>query len=94
MPGRRLGVWAVAVLSFLVTASPAYAQSGDSSKAGDLTGNFPAAVYLLIPLALGLALFTCIVLGARGTPDAVERRAGGVSRALGRREAEATDRSS
>lgn len=91
MPVRRIGIWAVGVLSLVVTASPAYAQSGDPSKSGDLTGNFSGIVYLLIPLALGLALLTCIALGSVGTPSAAERRAGGVSRALSRRDAQAAD---
>ncbi len=97
MRGRRLRVWVVGAsftaLSVLAT-SPAYAQDGDPSKSGDLTGNFSAVVYLLIPLALGLALFTAYVLGPRGAPDAAERRAGGVSRALGGRAADVTERSS
>ena len=57
----------------------------DPSKVGDLVGNFPFVVFLLIPLALGLALLTAIALGALGEPDPSEHRAGGVSRALGRR---------
>jgi hypothetical protein len=55
------------------------------SEVGDLVGNLPFAVYLLIPLALGLALLTAVVLGPLGEPDPSEHRAGGVSRALGRR---------
>ncbi len=86
----RLRTWATlascAVLSVVLVGAPAYAQSGDPSKSGDLTGNFSAIVWLLIPLALGLALLTAYVLGPRGTPDPSEHRVGGVSRALSRRE--------
>ena len=86
----RLRCWATCVscaaLSVVVVSAPAYAQSGDPSKSGDLTGNFSTVVWLLIPLALGLALLTAYVLGPRGTPDPSEHRVGGVSRALSRRE--------
>ena len=61
--------------------------AGDPSKWGDLSGNLPPAVYLLIPLALGLALLTALVLGPLGEPAASARRAGGVTRALERRPA-------
>jgi hypothetical protein len=57
----------------------------DPSKVGDLVGNLPFVVYLLIPLALALALLTAVVLGPRGAPDPREHRIGGVRRALGRR---------
>jgi len=53
---------------------------------GDLVGNLPFAVYLLIPLALALALVTAIALGPLGDPEPPGRRAGGVSRALRRRQ--------
>jgi hypothetical protein len=57
----------------------------DPSKVGDLVGNLPTVVYLLIPLVLALALVTAYVLGPRGEPGPTVRRAGGVSRMLGRR---------
>jgi hypothetical protein len=89
MRRSRLRTWAACVFSTVVavvfTCSPAYAQ-GDPSKSGDLTGNFDLVVWLLIPLALGLALLTAYALGPRGTPDPSEHRLGGVSRALSRRE--------
>jgi len=44
-----------------------------------------ALVYLLIPIVLALAVLTAVVLGSQGQPGPSERRAGGVSRALGRR---------
>jgi hypothetical protein len=59
----------------------------DPSKVGDLVGNLPAVVYLLIPLALGLAFLTALLLGPLGEPEASARRAGGVTRALERRRA-------
>jgi hypothetical protein len=71
-------------LMLLSTASPAIAQSGDPSKVGDLTGNFDVVVWLLIPLALLLAVLTAVLLGSRGDPSSTVRRAGGVSRALSR----------
>jgi hypothetical protein len=74
-----------AALSVSVVGAPAYAQ-GDPSKSGDLTGNFSGVVWLLIPLAIGLALLTAYALGSRGAPDPSEHRLGGVSRALSRRE--------
>jgi hypothetical protein len=60
----------------------------DPSKVGDLVGNLPFAVYLLIPLALVLAVLTAVLLGPLGAPDPGEHRVGGVSRALGRRDTE------
>jgi hypothetical protein len=66
------------------TITAAAAQSGDSSKSGDLAGNLPLSIYLLIPLALALALLTAVALGASGEPEASDRRTGGVTRALGR----------
>jgi hypothetical protein len=93
--GRRLPRVAVfasaALLAFLATISPARAQSeqGDPSKVGDLVGNLPLVVYLLLPLALVLALVTAIALGPRGERDVNATREGGVSRALSRRQAAA-----
>ena len=57
----------------------------DPSKVGDLVGNLPGVVYLLIPLVLALAFLTMLVLGPLGEPEANARRSGGVSRALSRR---------
>jgi hypothetical protein len=95
-PGRRLRQAAVvasaALLGLLATISPAHAQSeqGDPSKVGDLIGNLPIVVYLLIPLALALALLTAVVLGPLGERDVNAQRAGGVSRALSRRDTAAS----
>jgi hypothetical protein len=63
----------------------------DPSKVGDLAGNLPFAVYLLIPLALALAVVTALVLGASGEAATAHRRAGGVSRALRRSTADPRD---
>jgi hypothetical protein len=49
---------------------------------GDLAGNLPWGVYLLIPLVLGFALLTSLALGSGGEPLPPTRRSGGVSRAL------------
>jgi hypothetical protein len=76
-----------ALIVFLSSIEHAAAQdNGDSSKVGDLTGNLPLAVYLLIPLALVLALLTAIALGPAGDPGSTTRRGGGVTRALTERE--------
>jgi hypothetical protein len=46
----------------------------------------PATTLLLVPIALGLALLIGLVLGPTGRPLPVWKRAGGLSRALDRRE--------
>ncbi|HEX6311317.1 MAG TPA: hypothetical protein VF152_06790 [Acidimicrobiia bacterium] len=76
---------ALTVIASLATVTAAHAQSGDSSASGDVAGNLPAAIYLLIPLALALAFVTAVALGDRGEPDPGEHRSGGLTRALGRR---------
>ncbi|MGH9026414.1 MAG: hypothetical protein ACRDWD_09925 [Acidimicrobiia bacterium] len=84
---RLLCFMAVMLLVFVSTIGVAAAQDeGDPSKVGDLTGNLPLAVYLLIPLALVLALLTAVALGPRGDPAASLRRTGGVARVLTERE--------
>jgi len=83
---RRAAIGASLIsIGSMASITAAAAQSGDPSKSGDLTGNLPTTIYLLIPLAIGLALLTAVALGDRGQPEASGRRAGGVSRALGRR---------
>jgi hypothetical protein len=83
---RRAAIVASLIsVASMASITSAAAQSGDSSKSGDLSGNLPATIYLLIPLAIGLALLTAVALGDRGEPEGGGRRAGGVSRALGRR---------
>jgi hypothetical protein len=88
--GRRPVRVAIALLcaigAFAAMAAPAMA-APDPSKVGDLTGNFSPATYLLIPLALVLALITAIALGPRGEPGAAAHRAGGLERALSGRDA-------
>jgi hypothetical protein len=56
--------------------------AGDPSKAGDLAGNLPWGVWLLIPLAIVLAVVTMLALGSGAEPTVAKRRAGGVARAL------------
>jgi hypothetical protein len=70
----------------LTTVTPTYAvvAAPDPSKVGDLSGNLPFAVYLLIPIALVLALLTALVLGGMGEAATARRRTGGVSRTLRR----------
>ena len=48
---------------------------------GDLAGNLPWGVYLLIPLVLGFALLTSLALGSGAESRPQTRRSGGVSRA-------------
>ena len=54
----------------------------DWGNVGDLAGNLPWGVYLLIPLVLGFALLTALALGSFAEPPPPTRRSGGVSRAL------------
>ena len=56
-----------------------------TANAGDLVGNWSWTVWLLIPLALALALLTALALGPLAEPTADDRRAGGVTRFLARR---------
>jgi hypothetical protein len=56
-----------------------------TANVGELVGNWSWTVWLLIPLALGLALVTSLALGSLAEPTADERRAGGVTRYLARR---------
>ena len=55
---------------------------GDLAIVGDLAGNLPWAVYLLIPLVLGFALLTSLALGSSSETRPPTRRSRGVSRAL------------
>lgn len=59
---------------------------------GDLAGNLPWGVYLLIPLVLGCALLTSLSLGSAAEPRPPTRQSGGVTRAL-RRDADDPRRS-
>jgi hypothetical protein len=56
-----------------------------TANVGDLVGNWSWTVWLLIPVALGLALITALALGPLGEPTAEQRRVGGVTRHLARR---------
>ena len=58
-----------------------------TTSAAELVGNWSWTVWLLIPVALALAVLTAIVLGPRGEPTDVEHREGGVTRYLARRSA-------
>ena len=60
--------------------------------ASELVGNWSWTVWLLIPLALGLALVTAIALGSRGEPSPAERRTRGVDRHLARSAEDASAR--
>ncbi len=78
-----LDTYAARVLAILSLAS-ALVAAADPAKVGDLVGNLPVGVYLLIPLALGLALFTSLALGSMAEPESAGRRVGGMTRALRR----------
>jgi hypothetical protein len=69
----------------LIGVRTAAAQDSGDSPIGDLTGNWPWTVWLLIPLALVLALITAFALGATAEPEETSRRRS-VSQALDRRE--------
>ena len=56
--------------------------AGDPSKVGDLSGNLPWGVLLLIPLVVVLALVTALALGSGAEPRVTTPRSGGVARAL------------
>lgn len=63
-----------------------------TALAADLVGNWSWTVWLLIPIALVLALVTAIALGPGAEPTRSQRGSGGVSRFLERRAAgEPTD---
>jgi hypothetical protein len=68
----------------LVTAPAAGAQDSGTTV-GDLTGNWPWTVWLLIPLALLLGVVTALALGAAAPPETSSRRRA-VSQALDQRE--------
>ena len=57
-----------------------------TTSAAELVGNWSWTVWLLIPVALVFAFLTALVLGPRGEPTEVERREGGVTRFLARRD--------
>lgn len=56
--------------------------AADPANVGDLTGNLPLGVYLLIPLVLALALLTSLALGSLARPRTSAHRVGGVTRRL------------
>lgn len=66
----------------IASSVPALLATSNPANVGDLTGNMPWGVWLLIPLALVLALLTSLAMGSRAAPRPSTRRAGGVSRAL------------
>jgi hypothetical protein len=71
---------AMAHTAFAQDASPA------ASEGPDVFGNFPGAVFLLVPIVIGGALYVSRRLGPQDDEAAAPRREGAVSRALaGRR---------
>ncbi|MCI0347649.1 MAG: hypothetical protein L0221_19785 [Chloroflexi bacterium] len=74
------------IVAAAVMVGPGTANAQDAgSPIGDLTGNWPWTVWLLIPFALLLGLVTAFALGATAEPENTSRRRG-VSHALDRRE--------
>jgi hypothetical protein len=63
-------------------ATTAFVAAADPAKVGDLTGNLPWGVYLLIPLAIALAVITSLALGSGAEPRVAPPRTAGVTRAL------------
>ena len=88
--GHRLaGSVVAAVVVAAATAAGAQETPAPSGGAGDLTGNLPAGVWLLLVLVVVLAVLTALALTAGEEPGGARRRQGGVSRALAQRDAEA-----
>lgn len=56
------------------------------SMDGELAGNWSWTVWLLVPLALLLALITARCLGPGGEPSPTDRASGGVGRYLAERD--------
>jgi hypothetical protein len=63
-------------------ATTAFVAAADPAKVGDLTGNLPWGVFLLIPLAIVLAVITSLALGSGAEPPVTPHRTAGVTRAL------------
>ena len=78
------------IAAALVFALPAFAaaQSPEASEAPSTFDNMPGVIILLIPLAIGAALYLSYKLG-RTDEEAGPRREGAVSRALARDQQEA-----
>ena len=72
----------VVMVALVLAAGPAGAQEGSSGA--DLTGGIDPVVWLLVPLALVLAVLTALALAAPADETAGSNRTGGVSRALAR----------
>lgn len=62
------------------------------ANAGDLVGNWSWTVWLLIPIVLGLALVTALVLGPLGEPRRDVESDRGVSRFLARQPRSGSDK--
>jgi hypothetical protein len=87
--GHRLAGAGLALATALVAgALPAGAQeeAPAPSATGDLTGNLPWGVWLLLALVVALAVLTALALSAGGEAGEGARRQGGVSRALAQRD--------
>jgi len=66
----------------IASSVPAVLAAANPANVGDLTGNLPWYVWLLIPIGLVFALLTSLALGSGAQPRHEAHRAGGVSRAL------------
>jgi len=61
------------------------------AAAGDLVGNWSWTVWLLVPLAIVLAVVTALALGPLGDPPRTRTGGRGVSKSLARRRAEESE---
>jgi hypothetical protein len=57
-----------------------------TTTAADLVGNWDWTVWLLIPVTAVFAVLTALILGPLGEPTEADRREGGVTRFLARRD--------
>jgi hypothetical protein len=89
MRGRRLAR-TLLLTAFVVLASPLSALAQSPAPEGDggpnVWGNMPGVIVVLIPLAIGVALYLSYVLGGGRSSEPEAGRQGAVSRALARRE--------
>lgn len=88
--GRITRALLFGALFALASATSALAQAPtDAPDAGpDVFGNMPGAVFLLIPLLIGGAIYVSRRLGPNDHDDEAPRREGAVSRALARQRRE------
>jgi hypothetical protein len=82
--GRLVRGLALAATLVLAVPRVAAAQSPSPEAGADVFGNMPGVVILIIPVAIGAALYLSYRLG-RGDEEVGPKREGAVSRALARK---------